>query len=117
MAEGVRERALRKIFGSERDEAIRYWRRLHNEELHNLYSPNVIRLIKLRRMRWAGHVAHMGERIGAYRVVVGKTEGEIPLRRPTRKWEDNIKMDVKSKLDELEINSKIKKCQTCIGRY
>jgi hypothetical protein len=67
------KRALRKIFGSERDEVIRYWRRLRNEELHDLYSPNVIQLIKLIRMRWAGHVVHMGERIGAYRVVVGKT--------------------------------------------
>jgi hypothetical protein len=85
----------RKIFGSERDEALGYWRRLHNEELHDLYSPNVIRLIISRRMRWAGHVAHMGERIGAYRAVVEKPVGERPLRRPTRKWEDNIKMDVK----------------------
>jgi hypothetical protein len=85
------KRALRKIFGSERDEAIGYWRRLHNEELHDMYSPNVIRLIKSRRMRWARHVAHMGERIGACRVVVGKPEGERPLRIPTRKWEIILK--------------------------
>ena len=73
------KRALRKIFGSERDEAIGYWRRLDNEELHDLYSPNVTRLIKPRRMRWAGHVAHVGERIGAFFFLVGKPEGERPL--------------------------------------
>jgi len=60
------KRALRKIFVSERDDAIGYWRRLHNDELHDLYSPNVIRLIKPRRMRWAGHVVHVGERIGVF---------------------------------------------------
>jgi hypothetical protein len=102
------KRALRKIFGSERDEAIGYWRRLRNDELHDLYSPSVIRLSESRRMRLAGHVVHLGETIGAYRVVVGKHEGERPLRRPTRKWDDNIKMDVK------KINSEFKKYQRLV---
>jgi hypothetical protein len=70
------------------------WRKLHNEELHNLYcSPSIIRIIKSRRMRWAGHVARMGEKRNAYRILVGKPEGNRPLGRPGRKWEDNIKMD------------------------
>jgi hypothetical protein len=72
-----------------------YWRRLHNEELHNLYSsPNIIRMIKSRRMRWAGHVARMGETRNAYRILVGKPEGKRPLGRPRRMWVDNIKMDL-----------------------
>ena len=71
------------------------WRRLHNEELNDLYSsPNIVRMIKSRRMRWAGHVARMGEERGAYRVLVGKPEGKIPLGRPRRRWLDNIKMDL-----------------------
>jgi hypothetical protein len=88
-------RVLRGIFGSKRDEVTGEWRRLHNEELNVLYSsPNIIGVIKSRRMRWAGHVARMGERIGAYRVLVGRPEGRRPLGRPRRKWEDNIKMDL-----------------------
>jgi len=87
-------RVWRRIFGPERDEAKSGWRKVHNEELHDLYcSPNIIRVIKSRRMRWAGHVAHVGERRGVYRVSVGKPEGKRPLGRPRRKWEDNIKMD------------------------
>ena len=70
-------------------------RRLHNEELNDLYSsPNIVRVIKLRRTRWAGHVAHMGEERGVNRVLVGKPEGKRPLERPGRRWVDNIRMDV-----------------------
>ena len=83
------------IFGPRRDEVTGKWRRLHNEELNDLYcSPNIVREIKSRRMRWAGHVARMGEERGAYRVLVGKPEGKIPLGRPRRRWVDNIRMDL-----------------------
>jgi hypothetical protein len=69
--------------------------RLHNEEVNDLYSsPNIIRVIKSRRMRCAGHVACMGEKRGAYRILVGRPEGRRPLGRPRRRWEDNIKMDL-----------------------
>jgi hypothetical protein len=72
------------------------WRKLHNEELHNLYSsPNIIREIKSRRMRWAGHVARMGQTRNAYRILVGKPEGRRPLGRPRRRWVDIIKMDLR----------------------
>jgi hypothetical protein len=72
------------------------WRKLHNEELHNLYcSPNIIRIIKSRRMRWAGHVARIKENGHAYTILVGKPEGKRPLGRPTRRWEDNIRMDLR----------------------
>jgi hypothetical protein len=71
------------------------WRKLHNEELNDLYSlPNIVRVIKSRRIRWAGHVARMGEVRGVHRVLVGKPEGKRPLGRPRHRWEDNIKMDV-----------------------
>jgi len=71
------------------------WRKLHNEELHDLYSsPNIVRVVKSRRMRWAGHVARMGEDRGVQRVLVGKPEGKRPLGRPRRRLEDNIKMDL-----------------------
>jgi hypothetical protein len=74
------------------------WRKLHNEELHGLYSsPSVIRVIKAKRMKWAGHVARMGEVRGAYNILVGSPEGRRPLVRPTRRWEDNIKMDLGGK--------------------
>jgi hypothetical protein len=87
-------RVLRKIFGPKREEDGS-WRKLHNDELHDLYSPpNIVRVIKSRRMRWAGHVARMGEGRGAYRVLVGSPEGKRPLGRPRRRWEDNIKMDL-----------------------
>jgi hypothetical protein len=83
-------------FGPKRDEVTGEWRRLHNKELYALYSsPNIIRVIKLRRLRWAGHVARMGERRGAYRPLVGKPEGRRPLGRPWRRWKDNIKMDMR----------------------
>jgi hypothetical protein len=86
---------LRGIFGPKRDEVTGEWRRLHNEELSDLYSsPNIIPVIKSRRMRWAGHVACMGEGRGAYRILVGRPEGRRPLGRPRRRWKDNIKMDL-----------------------
>jgi hypothetical protein len=89
-------RVLRRIFGPKRDEVPWEWRRLHNEELYALYSsPNIIRVIKSRRLRWAGHVVRMGKRRGAYRDLVGKPEGRRPLGRPRRRWEDNIKMDLR----------------------
>jgi hypothetical protein len=83
------------IFGPKRDDVTGDWRKLHNEELYDLYcSPNIIRGNKSRRMRWVGHVGSMGEGRGVYRVLVGKSGGKIPLGRPRRRWEDNIKMDV-----------------------
>jgi len=78
---------LRRIFGSRRDEVTGEWRRLHNEEINDLYSsPNIVRVIKSRRVRWAGHVARMGEERGVYRVLVEKPEGKRPLGRPRRRW-------------------------------
>jgi hypothetical protein len=86
---------LRRIFGPKRDEVRGEWRRLHNEELNDLYSsPNIIRVIKSRRMRWAGHVARMGDGRGAYRILVGRPEGRRPLGRSRLRWEDNIKTDL-----------------------
>jgi hypothetical protein len=88
-------RVLRRIFRPKRDEETGEWRKLYNEELNDLYSStNTVRVIKLRRMRWTGHVARMGERKGVYRVLVGKPEGKRPLGRLRRRWEDNIKMDL-----------------------
>ena len=88
-------RVERRIFGPKRDEVTGECRKLHNEELNDLYaSPNIVRVIKSRRMRWVGHVARMGERRGVYRVLVGKPEGKRPLGRPRCIWEDNIKMDL-----------------------
>ncbi|KAJ4445059.1 hypothetical protein ANN_06858 [Periplaneta americana] len=89
-------KVLRKIFGAKRDEVTGEWRKLHNTELHALYSsPDIIRNIKSRRLRWAGHVARMGESRNAYTVLVGLPEGKRPLERPRRRWEDNIKMDLR----------------------
>jgi hypothetical protein len=86
---------LRRIFGSNRDRVTGGWRQLHNEKLHNLYSsPSIIRIIKSRRMRWAGHLARMGEKRNVYRLLVGKPEVKRPLRRPKRRWIDNIKIDL-----------------------
>jgi len=86
---------LRRIFGPTREEIKGEWRRLHNEELHDLYpSPNIVRVIKSRRKRWTGHVARMGEERGVYRVLVGKPEGRRPLGRPRRRCVDNIRMDL-----------------------
>jgi hypothetical protein len=88
-------RVLRKIFGPKRDEVTGEWRNLHNEELHDLYSsPNIIRIMKSRRMRWAEHVARMGEKRNACRLLVGKPEGRRPLGRPRRRWVHNIRMDL-----------------------
>ena len=94
-------RVLRRLFGSERDEVTGKWRKLHNEELRDLYSLlNIARVVKSRRMKWAGmrwsgHVAHIVEERGVHRVLVGKLEGKRPLGRPRRRWEDNIEMDLR----------------------
>ena len=86
---------LRRIYGPRRDEVTGDWRRLHKEELKGLYSsPNIMRVMKSRRMRWAGHVACMGEERGAYRVLVGKPEGKRPLGRSRHRWVDNIRTDL-----------------------
>jgi len=88
-------RVLRRVFGPKRDEVTGEWRKFHNEELSDLYSlPNILRVVKSRRMRWAGHMARMGQGRGVHRVLVGKPEGKRPLGRPRRRWEDNIKMDL-----------------------
>jgi hypothetical protein len=88
-------RVLRRIFGPKSDEVTGEWKKLHNEELNNLYSsPNIVRVTKSRRMRWAGQVARMGEGKGVYRDLVGKPEGRRPLGRARRRWEDNIRMDL-----------------------
>ena len=86
---------LRRIFGPRKDEVTGEWRRLHNEELNDMYfSPNIVRVIKWRRMIWAGNVARMGEEKGVYRVFVGKPEWKRSLGRPRCRWVDNIRMDV-----------------------
>ena len=88
-------RVLRKGFGPKRDEVTGEWKKMHNEELNDLYSlPNIVRVVKSRRMRWAGHVARLGEDRGVQRVLVGKPEGKRPLGRPRRRCVDNIKMDL-----------------------
>jgi hypothetical protein len=90
-------RVLRRIYGPKRDEMTGGCRKLHNEELHNLYSSlNIIRRIKTKTMRWAGHVARIGTERNTYRLLVGKSEGKTPLGRPRRRYEDNIEMDLKS---------------------
>jgi hypothetical protein len=84
-----------RIFGPKREEDGS-WRKLHNDELHNLYSSsNIVRVIKSRWTRWVGHVACMGEGKGVYRGLVGRPEGKRPLGRPRRRWEDNIKMNLR----------------------
>jgi hypothetical protein len=89
-------RVLRRIFGPKRDEVTGGWRKVHNEELHSLYSsPNIIRMIKSRRMRWAGHVARMGAKWNAYRILVRKPGGRRPLGRPKHRRVGNIKMDLR----------------------
>ena len=86
---------LHTLGRAKRDEVTGEWRKLHNEELRDLYSlPNIVRVVKSRRMRWAGHVLRMGEWRGVHRVLVGKPEEKRPLGRPRRRWEDNIKMDL-----------------------
>jgi hypothetical protein len=88
-------RVLMRIFGPKRDEVTGEWRKLHSEELHILYSSPNIRQIKSRRMRWAGHVARMGEERNVYRVLMGKPEGKRPLGRPRHRWEDGMSMDLR----------------------
>ena len=88
-------RVLRRVFGPKRDDVTGKWRKLHNEELSDLYAlPNIVRVVKSRRMRWAGHVARMIEGRGVHRVLVGKPERKRPLGRHRCRWEDNIKMDL-----------------------
>ena len=88
-------RVLRRTFGPNRDEVTGDWRKLHSEVLSDLScSPNIVQVVKSRSMRWAGHVAQMGERRGGCRVLVGKPEGKGPLGRPWHRWEDNIQMDL-----------------------
>jgi len=91
----VFENRVMRIFGPRRDKVSGEWRKLHNEELNDLYcAPNIVLVIKSRRMRWAGHVAHTGDRRGVCRVLVGKPEGKRPLGIPRHRWEDNTKMDL-----------------------
>ena len=91
----LENRVLRRVFGPKRDAVTEEWRKLHNEELMDLYSlPNIVRVVKSRRMRWAGHVTRMGEVRCVHRVLVGKLEGKSPLGKPRLRWEDNIKMDL-----------------------
>ena len=88
-------RVLWRIFGPKREGVIGEWRKLHNEELNELYSsPSIVRVIKSRRMRWTGHVARMEEGRGVNKVLVEKPGGKRPLGRPRRRWDDNIKMDL-----------------------
>ena len=85
----------RRVFGPKRDEVTGEWRKLHSGELSVLYSlPNIVQVVKSRRMRWAGHVARMGQGRGMYMVLVGRPEGKRPLGIPRRRWEDNIKTDL-----------------------
>jgi hypothetical protein len=91
---------MRRIFGPKRDEVTGEWRKLHNEELNDLYcSATILWVIKSRRIKWVGHVARMGEGIGVYKVLVRKPEGKRPLGKPRRRWVDKIKMD----LQELDL--------------
>jgi hypothetical protein len=88
-------RVLRRVFGPKRNEVTGEWGKLHNEELNDRHSlPNIVRVVKLIRMRWAGRVVHMGEKRGVQRVLVGKPEEKRPLGRPRHRWEDNIKTDL-----------------------
>ena len=94
-------RILRRIFGPKRDENGE-WRRLHNEELHSLYrSPNIVKMIKCKILKWTGHVARMEECRSVFKILIGKSTGKRPLGRPRRRWEDNIRMD----LEEIGINA------------
>jgi hypothetical protein len=92
---GLFQNSVLKIFGPKREEDGS-WRKLHDDELHSLYSlPNIVKVTKSRRMKWTGHAACMGEGRSVYRISVGRTEGKRPLGRPRRRWEDNIKMDLR----------------------
>jgi hypothetical protein len=110
-------RVLRKVIGPKIDELTREWRRLHNEELNDLYSsPNIIRVIKSRRMRCTEHVARLGEKRAAYRILVGRHEGRQPLGRPMCSWEDNIKMDLQEVVQE-GICVKVTTAQRELAKY
>jgi hypothetical protein len=94
--EAFESRVLRRIFGPKREKMVGGWWKLHNEELHDLYSsPNIVRIIKSRRKRWAGHETRTGETRNAYRTLVGKPEGKRPLGRPRRRRKDNIRIDLR----------------------
>jgi hypothetical protein len=113
-------RVLRRIFGSRGNEITGKWRKLYNEELNDLYgSPNIFWVIKSRRMRWARHVARMGERRGVYRVLVGKPAGKKPLGRPMCRWEDNIKINVNKVgwggMDWIELAQDKDNWQACVN--
>jgi len=91
----LENRVLSRILGPKRDKVIGEWRKLHNEELNDLYSsPNIVRAIKIEKIEMGGACSMYGERRGVYRVLVGKPEGKRPLRKPRRRWEDNINMDL-----------------------
>jgi hypothetical protein len=87
-------RVLRRVFGPKRDEVTGEWIKLHNEKLNDLYLPNIMQVVKSRRMRWTGHVERMGEERSVHRVLVGKPNGKRSLGRPIRRWEDNINIDL-----------------------
>jgi hypothetical protein len=109
-------RVLRRIFGPKRDEVTGEWRRLHNEELNDLYSSlNILPVIKSRRMRWTVHVGRMGEGSGAYMILARRPEGRRPLGRPRRRWEDNMKMDLQdwTGLVWLRIGTGGDSCECC----
>ena len=92
---GIKDRVLRRVFGPKKDEVTGVWRKLHSEELSDRYSlPNIVRVVKSRRIRWAGHVARTGQGRVVHRFLVGNPERKGPLGRPRRRWEDNIKMDL-----------------------
>jgi hypothetical protein len=113
-------RVLREIFGPKRDEITWEWRKLHNEELNDLYSsPNALREIKSRRMIWTGQRPRMGEKRGVYRVLVEKPEGKRPLGKPRRRWEDNIKIDFHKAgcgaMDWIELAEDRDRCRTILN--
>jgi len=115
----LEKRVLRRIFGSQRDELIKY-RKLHNEVLNGLCSsPNIVQVIKSRRMRWAGHVPCMGKRRGIYRVLVGKPAGKRPLGRPRHRWEDNVKRGLQEVgcggMDRIKLAQDRDRCRACVN--
>jgi hypothetical protein len=114
------KRVLRRVFGPKRDEVTGEWSKLHNEELNDLYSlPNIVYVVKSRRIRWAGHVARMGEDRGVHRVLVGKPKGKRPLGRLRHRWKDNIKMDLQEfgggGGDWMELAQDRDRCRTVVG--